>query len=85
MFQPGAILLTFLFVLVQQINFHHPDIPCDEFDVDLEAHTANCVEAGFNTEGDDEKLQEIQNRGITAANTKGPIISLAANHPNGIE
>jgi len=67
------------------INFHHPDIPCDEFDVDLETHTVNCVEAGYNTDEDDEELEELKNRGITDANTNGPIIPLGKDNPNGID
>merc|ERR1719510_1147203 len=66
------------------INFHHPDIPCCEFDVDLETHTVKCVKGGFNTDDDDE-LEEIRNRGITDANTNGPIIALGKDNPNGID
>jgi len=67
------------------VNFHHPAIQCDEFDVDLELGSANCVEAGYNADGDDEERQAIRNRGITNANTNGPIIPLGADNPNGID
>ena len=78
-------MIRFLFNLAQQINFHHPDIPCDKFYVDLEAHTVNCVEGGFDTDKDNEELEKLKNRGITDANTNGPIIPLGADNPNGIE
>ena len=33
----------------------------------------------------DEELEELKNRGITDANTNGPIIPLGEDNPNGIE
>jgi hypothetical protein len=51
----------------------------------LETFEVACVSAGYDTEEDDEEVEELKNRGLTNGNTNGPIINLGADFPNGIE
>jgi len=45
----------------------------------------NCIQGGYDTDEDDDELEELKNRGITQANTNGPIVPLGTDNPNGIE
>ena len=61
-----------------QINFDsNNSLHCDMFDVDMKTGEVSCATGG--TPGNDEKenySKEELDRGITSANTKGPIIPL---------
>jgi len=69
------------------INFHDSRVPhCAEFDVDVQTNTVKCIRGGYATNNDDEEFKdELVNRGLTPANTNGPIVPLGAHFPNGID
>ena len=71
-------LLSSLYNFSLQINFDSDNsLHCDMFDVDMKTGEVSCA-TGV-TPGNDEKenySKEELDRGITAANTKGPIIPL---------